>query len=253
MDPSFLIFDSLGHFGLAAAVLFFAELVYLVLGFGVGLIALGLMALFHPDLQDLVVVLMVVNLPIEATVVWRGRGAIRKAHFSNLALGLVLGMPAGVLLLVLGGSGGLFIPLVILLIAAGLLFCILPDRARLQPRPWMAVGAGGLSGFLSGLMGTGGPPMVLYFLAQGLEKRAFRNRLLAVFLLGSLLRIPAYGIAGLFTADRLLAALALFPALLVGALLGHQIHLRLPARAFRLMLGGLLLAIGFSLILNFLF
>jgi hypothetical protein len=47
---------------------------------------------------------------------------------------------------------------------------------------------------LSGLFGTGGPPLILYFPLSGITKVAFRGSLMALFLLISEVRLPVYSI-----------------------------------------------------------
>jgi uncharacterized membrane protein YfcA len=69
------IFDSTPQFVIVCLILAVAEMVYVLLGFGAGLIAVGTMALLLPELKDAVVLLLLVNLPAELWVVrssWRG-------------------------------------------------------------------------------------------------------------------------------------------------------------------------------------
>ncbi|MBD3855481.1 MAG: hypothetical protein IFK92_02940 [Acidobacteria bacterium] len=74
------IFETLPQFLIVCAILALAEAVYVLLGFGAGLIAVGTMALLLPELKDAVVILLLVNLPAELWIVrsswqrisWRG-------------------------------------------------------------------------------------------------------------------------------------------------------------------------------------
>ena len=100
------IFDSLPQFIIVCLILAAAEAVYVLLGFGAGLIAVGAMALLLPELKDAVVLLLLVNLPAELWVVrsswkrisWRGVlvifvGAIGGFMFEGI-IGLFLGAVA---------------------------------------------------------------------------------------------------------------------------------------------------------------
>ena len=74
------------------AVLMVAQAVYVLFGFGAGLIAVGSLALVITDIQDVVVVLLLVSLPAELMVVvgswrrvrWRTIGGLAVA-FSRAA------------------------------------------------------------------------------------------------------------------------------------------------------------------------
>lgn len=73
---------------------------------------------------------------------------------------------------------------------------------------------------------------------------------MAVFLLTGLLRLPAYGIAGLITGDRVLASLAVLPAALLGGWVGHRIHLEVDEATFRRLVSWALVVIGSLLLLR---
>ena len=73
---------------------------------------------------------------------------------------------------------------------------------------------------LTGLFGTGGPPLIIYYHLAGLSKSAFRGNLMAIFLLQTCLRVPAYAVGGLLTAPRLWSGLMLMPAALLGTWAG---------------------------------
>ena len=57
------IFGSLDHFLLCCLVVFVAQVVYLLFGFGSGLISVGLMALILPDVKDVVISLLGLGFP----------------------------------------------------------------------------------------------------------------------------------------------------------------------------------------------
>jgi uncharacterized membrane protein YfcA len=96
---------------------------------------------------------------------------------------------------------------------------------------------GGISGFLAGALGTGGPPLVAYYQLQGIDKSAFRVNLITIFLIISLVRLPCYAMAGLLDATRLRATLLLLPASLLGAWIGARLHLHLNENTFRRAVG----------------
>jgi uncharacterized membrane protein YfcA len=71
---------------------------------------------------------------------------------------------------------------------------------------------------------------------------------MAIFLLMTLVRVPSYGALGLITAPRLWSSLAVLPAVLVGAVVGQRIHLRIGDDQFRRMVSAALVVIGLLLL-----
>ena len=70
-------FPSLAFYLACCAVLLVAETVYVLFGFGAGMIAVGCLALFMPELRDVVVLILLVNLPAEVFVVARDRRQVQ--------------------------------------------------------------------------------------------------------------------------------------------------------------------------------
>lgn len=227
------VFASLGHFIAACAVLVVAQIVYVTLGFGAGLVAVGGLSLVLPEVRDAVVLLLLVNLPAELWVVATSWQRIRWRGVAFVVAGLLVGIPLGAGVLRVGDASVLLDGLAWFLVAVGIGFLALPPDIELHPPRWAAAGVGLVSGLLTGLFGTGGPPLIVWYRLQGLDKTAFRGTLMALFLLMTAVRVPSYLALGLVTAPRLWSGIAVLPAVLVGAWVGHHVHLRLPERTFR--------------------
>ena len=243
------VFASVPEFLLVCLVLAVAEAVYVLLGFGAGLIAVGALALLLPELRDVVVVLLLVNLPAELWVVIRSRRDISWRGVLLLFAAIAVGIPIGTWLLRWGRPEVLLTGLGGFLVAVGAAFLVAPaPRARSWPG-WTAPPVGLLSGLLTGLFGTGGPPLVLYYQLGGLPKAAFRANLMAIFLLMTAVRVPSYAAFGLITPVRLWSALAVLPAVICGAVIGNRIHLEIGEASFRRLVSAALLAIGLLLLL----
>jgi len=243
------IFDTLPQFLIVCLILAMAEAVYVLLGFGAGLIAVGTMALLLPELKDAVVLLLLVNLPAELWVVRSSWQRISWCGVLVIFVGVALGIPLGTSLLRWGDARFLLIVLGVFLVAVGAIFLFIRDtRERQMPR-WVAGPIGVISGVLTGLFGTGGPPLILYYQFQGVDKAAFRGNLMAVFLLMTTVRVPSYAVFGLITAPRMWSALAVLPAVILGALIGNRIHLRIEESTFRRLVSAALLLIGLLLLI----
>lgn len=242
------IFASLPEFLLVCLTLAAAEAVYVLLGFGAGLIAVGFLALLLPELRDAVVLLLLINLPAELYVVRTSWRQISWRGVALLFLGVGVGIPFGSWLLRWGDPGFLLTILGVFLVLVGVVFLFTPRTLRDGWPSWVIPPTGILSGILTGLFGTGGPPLILYYQLGGADKSAFRANLMAIFLLMTLVRVPSYTVLGLITAPHLWSALAVMPAVILGALIGNRIHLGLSESTFRRLVSVALLLIGLLLL-----
>jgi uncharacterized membrane protein YfcA len=242
------IFDTLPQFLIICMILAVAEAVYVLLGFGAGLIAVGTMALLLPELKDAVVLLLLVNLPAELWVVRSSWQRISWRGVFVIFIGVAIGTPLGTLLLRWGDARFLLIVLGLFLVAVGAAFLFIKNTGGRQLPRWIKGPVGIISGVLTGLFGTGGPPLILYYQLQGVDKAAFRGNLMAIFLLMTAVRVPSYAAFGLVTEPRLWSALIVMPAVVLGAVIGNRIHLRIEESTFRRLVSAALLAIGILLL-----
>ncbi len=165
-----------------------------------------------------------------------------------LLVGIAAGIPVGGWILQHGEPTFLLGLLGIVLVVIGAVFLSVKDDARVPLPSWVSPATGLVSGLLTGLFGTGGPPLVLHYRLLGVDKAAFRGNLMALFLIMTTVRLPTYVVLGLVTPPRLVAAAAVLPAVALGATLGHRIHLDLSERAFRRLVSLSLVALGVLLL-----
>lgn len=245
------IFASLPEYLATCTVLVLAQLVYVLMGFGSGLITVGLLALLLPEqIQDVVVLQLLVNLPAELLVVWKSRAEIRWRPILTLGVGIAVGIPLGAWILKTGDPVFVLKILGGFLIAVGLVFLRLPPMLRWTPPDAAAPPTGLVSGVLTGLFGTGGPPLIIWYRLTAHTKAAFRGNLMTIFLLMTVVRVPSYLTAGLITPPRLRSMAAVLPAVFLGAWLGHRMHIRISERTFQLLVSVLLAAIGAMLLVR---
>lgn len=242
------VFASPTQFLVACLILACAEAIYVLLGFGAGLVAVGLMAMFMPELRDVVVLLLLVNLPAEIYVVASSWRHISWRGVLLIMSGVATGIPLGSWLLSVGDLGVLLTLLGVVMAAVGGAFLLAPGRTRRALPAWTAPPVGLVSGVLTGLFGTGGPPLIFYYQLRGADKAAFRGNLMAIFLLMTVVRVPSYAALGLITAPRIWSSLALVPAAMLGAFAGDRIHLRIDEGDFRRLVSVGLVIIGIMLL-----
>lgn len=245
------VFGSLPVYLATCLVMLVAEGVYVLFGFGAGLIAVGSLAMVMKRLTDVVVMLLLVSVPPELYVVASSRRQIAWRGVALICIGIGVGVPLGTVALGWGEARAVLLLLGGFLVLAGATFLLLPQAGRPVRWPaWSGPLWGLLSGVLAGLFGTGGPPLILYFRLAGLDKAAFRGNLMAIFLAISVVRLPAYAATGLITKERVIGALLVLPAVLAGALLGHRTHLEVKETTFQRMVAVALLLIGTLLLLR---
>ncbi|HLV64166.1 MAG TPA: sulfite exporter TauE/SafE family protein [Polyangiaceae bacterium] len=233
---------------MACAVLVLAQAVYVTVGFGSGLIALGCLALLPLNLTDLVIALMLVSLPAEIYVVVRSWRAVAWREAGRICAGVVLGALAGTYLLVTSPPAFMLQVLAVLLMLAGVGLLASARALAVRWPHWTQVPVGLSSGVLAGMLGAGGPPLILYYRLAGVDKTAFRGNLMAIFFACTVVRLGAGATGGLLTAPRLGTALSILPAALLGLWFGKRWHARLSEAAFRSLVSIGLVAIGIALL-----
>jgi uncharacterized membrane protein YfcA len=204
------------------------------LGMGIPLLAVPLTAPF----MDLPAVMALLTVPILATNLGQAiEGAGTRAALLRLwpiLLAVVAGTIAGVHLLVsvdravLNGTVG-----VLLVLAAGWLFC--------QPRIALGAGAerfagppiGLLAGIMGGMSGMFGPPLIAFMVGLGLRPNEFVKHISIVFLVAGATLLLALGGAGALSwADVAVSSGALVP-IYIGMLIGRWLRRLCPAGLFR--------------------
>jgi len=230
-----------------AAILLAAYFIRGITGFGSGLIAVPLLALFLP-LKF--VVPLILLLDFTASVVigglhfrhvnWREIGVLIPLGMIGVVLGtsLLVNLPSGPMLLALAGFVFVF--------AVRSVFNIRGDRPI--SRGW-AVPAALTGGTVGALFGTGGPPYVIYLTHRIHDKSDLRATFSALFFSDGLTRIVSFLVAGLLLSAKVwVAYLAALPAMLGALYLGGRAHVGLSPSQMARLVGMLLLVSSVSLV-----
>ena len=109
--------------------------------------------------------------------------------------------------------------------------------------------AGFFGGLIDAFIGTGAPPIIMYFKSVGFAKGTFRATITLVFIIYGLARLITYSFLNLVTFKVALTALYLVPAVILGTLIGNIIHLRVSEVAFERVVAVLLFLIGVKLLI----
>lgn len=213
------------------AVAFLAEVLGTMAGFGSSTIFLPL-ALFFVDFPTALVL----------TAFFHVFGSLGRLtffrHGFDRRLVLYFGVPSVLLTLL----GALLVPHVsqdllkmtlgLFLIAFSLASILRPNFAFPATRESAVVG-GGLSGFLAGLIGTGGALRGAFLTAFRLPKAVYIATAAAVALAVDLTRIPVYAASGLLRPEFYWFIPVLLVLAVAGSYVGKRIVTRIPQATFR--------------------
>lgn len=213
---------TLGTFLVIALAIFLGSTVQTVVGLGIGLVSAPVLTLLEPALMPGTLIMLALVLPV---------ATLLHDHDDIDWPGLTWSLPARVL----GTVIGVWVVAVFthrqLGIAVGVMVILMVLIT------WRAVdvpvnrGTLGAAGFFGGITGTatsiGGPPFALLY--QHRPAQQIRTTMAVYFLIGAALSLVGLLIAGDLTGAQLRAALQLFPALLLGVVVGALSRRHLPA------------------------
>jgi uncharacterized membrane protein YfcA len=190
-------------------------------GFGTGMIVGPVGAMTYGPQTALVLIIVIDTLPMAPLVV----GAFSKVNFRQLLpvlIGYGLLVPLGIWFLKTGDTTTLrWFMSAVILAAAGVLWSGWYYRGPRNNA--VRLGVGGLSGFLGGACGVGGPPVILYWMALRTGAGIVRANLLIFFAVTQVLSAAGFAIAGIITREALLLGVLASPVYFVGLQLGARL------------------------------
>lgn len=176
----------LATFATLAIVLSLGTFIQSASGFAAGLLIMSTLVWLGYPIPEAQIALLIATIPQNIWGVWSFRDAIEPKRLLWPAVGRLGFLPVGIMTLwwmdtlppirikqVVGG--------LLLLITLTIVFLRVSPRQRLHPAwSWIAFPA---SGFLQGLVGMGGPAMVLWVQAHDWDTRRSRGFLFAMYLI----------------------------------------------------------------------
>lgn len=217
---------------IALAVIFVGGFFASVSGFGFALICVPLLSLVMSP-KEAVICTVLMNGVLRVMTMWYTRNKFSWRVVAMVMLGWGFGMFPGSYVLRHISLEHLQLFLGSFLMLATLLLSIkfyLPIRSKL----WGRVGAGCLAGFFGTATGVNGPPIILYFLNEKMEKDSMRANMVWIFGLGTFASIFSLFVVGNFGFVTSWLRLALMlPAVLLATQLGELFFQRLDQELFR--------------------
>ena len=229
----------------AVVVAFTAATVQSVTGFGFSLTLVPLLAVAWEP-KAAVAVSLLLALATNVVLLTQVRGKVSTRRLPGLYLGLIIGIPLGVLFLERVDAETLQITVGIVVLAATVLIYLQPSVDAGHDSLGMQIGAGTMGGALTSATSMGGPPVVLYLLGRETEIDPYRATLLAYFLPSGVLAVAAFFIVGRIDSDVLIITAAAVPAVVAGILTGGWLRTHLNPERFRRIVLGVLIATSIS-------
>ncbi|WML87459.1 sulfite exporter TauE/SafE family protein [Thiothrix subterranea] len=237
------------QYAAATAIVVLAYFIRGIAGFGSGLIAVPLLALFLPLtfvvplilLLDFTASLVMGGLDLQR-VQWREVGMLIPFSLIGVIVGtqLLVNLPLTPMLLILAAFIFVFA-----------VRSLLNLKGEKPVSAWWAIPASFTGGTVGGLFGTGGPPYVIYLNHRIQDKTLLRATFSALFFIEGAVRIATFFIAGLLMAQTVWwNALFALPLMLGALWLGGHVHTGLTQAHMTRLIGVLLLLASVSLTLK---
>jgi uncharacterized membrane protein YfcA len=238
---------SLEQIAATAVILLAAYFIRGITGFGSGLIAVPLLALFLP-LQF--VVPLILLLDFTASIIIGGL-TLRRVQWGEV--GVLI--PFGLVGVAIGTSLLVNLPKTPMLVTLAVFVLVFALRSLMNlqgSKPisrWWAVPTSLTGGTVGGLFGTGGPPYIIYLAHRVPHKSDLRATLSVLFFTEGLARIVSFLLAGLLmTAEVWFAYFAALPVILAALYAGGHVHVGISQDRMTRLVGLLLLVSGLSLL-----
>lgn len=236
-------------------VLFFAsafvsEIIGTVAGFGSSTIFLPLALLFF-DLKTALILVALFHIFGNL-----GRISFFRHGLDKRTL-LIFGVPSVVLtffgaLLVSYISQDLLKGILGIFLTVYAILFLYKDDLKIKQSLSSSIIGGGLSGFLAGLIGTGGALRGAFLTAFGLPKEKYIATAAAIALAVDATRIPIYFAEGFLKSQNYWYIPFLFIVAVAGSFIGRQIIKKVPQKKFKKIVLVVVLIVGFKFIYDFL-
>ena len=229
---------------------FVAEIIGTIAGFGSSTVFLPLALLFFDFKTALVLVAL-----------FHIFGNISRMSFFKSGLDkqilIIFGIPS-VLLTLIGALLVVYLPQDILKGILGVflisysIISLWKEDLKVRPSLFNSVIGGGLSGFLAGLIGTGGALRGAFLTAFGLPKEKYIATAAAIALAVDFTRIPVYFAEGFLASHYCWYIPVLLVVALAGSFTGKQIVKQVPQKTFRKVVLSSILIIGLKFVYDLL-
>jgi uncharacterized membrane protein YfcA len=236
------------HIAIANFIIFIGGLIQGTVGTGSSLFAVPLLVLLISP-KVVVPVMIIECIFLNFYISYQCRNHINiKRILILLAAGFVGMIPGVRILAILPASYiKIFIGASIALTAVAYLVGF---RRKMKDEKLASIPIGFVSGFMNGSISMSGPPIVLFFVNQEVDKGFFRGNLALYFLVLNILTVPVFFANGLITHDVFKWTLLLFPGIAAGTILGDKISNRVTEKNIKILALIIVLFAGLSSLIS---
>jgi uncharacterized membrane protein YfcA len=221
---------SIAELAVVAGALFVGSLLNALVGFGFALTTVPLMALAVGP-REAVVLSAILGLLSNGGVSIRHRADVDRPILGRLFVGGLIGMPAGLALLLVLPERWIGVGIGVVVLAAVAVLAFGPEPSGVPA--WADVLAGVGTGVLNTSVGVSGPPVVTALHGHQLPKATFRATASALFGANGVVAIVLFAVTGQVTGAVLATAAATVVAWPLGWWVGDRLHHRFPEERFR--------------------
>ncbi|MGA1872641.1 MAG: sulfite exporter TauE/SafE family protein, partial [Thermoplasmatota archaeon] len=213
-----------------------------LVGFGSGLVMVPVLVLLI-DPRIVVPAALLNGLVMNGILAVEARSGIQFRRITPILIGALLGLPLGTfLLLILPGDFLKIIIGTVIVVFGSLLFS--GRSFRFRKERVLSVPVGFTSGVLNGSISMSGPPVILFFANQGVQKSNFRANLVTYFFLLNIMTLIAFAVTGLINIEVLVLFAISLPLSLLGIYFGTRASRIVKEDIFRMLALVLVIAAG---------
>lgn len=233
-------------------IVFIANVVESIAGFGATILALTLGAQFFP-IEELIPILVPLNVLLSAYIVLSYRRDIQwKLLRTRILPFTLIGMPIGIWIFKLAPGNSLKLAFGIIVVVLGVFELVRGLRVRKVAPPPLGFASSAAfltaGGIMQGLYASGGPFVVYYFSRSNQDKGVFRTTLSCLWLVLNLVLSLSLIVSEKVNSYTLQFSIYLLPFVLAGIFVGTRVHNWVSEKQFKLGVYALLSLAGVSLI-----
>ena len=208
-----------------------ASIIQGLTGFGFALVSGSIMIIFLSPKIAVPIIILCASLN-NILILTKTKEWIDLKRILPLILTGIIGVPFGTYLLVIlrDNISKMFIGSVITIFAV---FFLIGFKRKIIHEKLAFIPVGFISGLLSGSTSMGGPPVILFFANQGINKNVFRANIVAYFMILSLITIFNFTLENLITPVVIGYVLSFLPATFLGVIIGIRVSYRIEEKLFQ--------------------
>jgi uncharacterized membrane protein YfcA len=215
-------------------------------GFGFNLVSVPLLALYLDPRSAVVVSLLLGVVASGMLLLSPDTRALIEGRLTLLLFGFsLLGLPIGVLLFSTVSPNALKVAIGLITLVYGLPL-LWSHRFRITAHAYVGAAAGLAGGILASSTGLSGPPAIVFVHAQRLQPARLRATLAAYVFLVTVMSLPLLMVTGSVNQGRVVAALPLIPAVVIGVLIGRALFTKVAAHLFEKLVIAALVVMGLA-------